>query len=55
MIGDDGLQGIILGEGSAAGEAHLALQRYAKQLKERGIILAVCSKNDPSDCRGRVS
>jgi FkbH-like protein len=24
----------------------LALQHYAKQLKERGIILAVCSKND---------
>jgi FkbH-like protein len=47
VIGDDGIQGIVLGEGSAAGEAHLALQRYAKQLSERGIILAVCSKNDP--------
>jgi FkbH-like protein len=47
VIGDDGLEGIILGEGSAVGEAHLALQRYAKQLKERGVILAVCSKNDP--------
>jgi FkbH-like protein len=46
VIGDDGLDGIILGEGSAIGEAHLALQHYAKQLKARGIILAVCSKND---------
>jgi FkbH-like protein len=46
VIGDDGLEGIVLGEGSAVGEAHLALQRYAKQLNERGIILAVCSKND---------
>jgi FkbH-like protein len=46
VIGDDGLHGIVLGEGSAVGEAHLALQRYAKQLKERGVILAVCSKND---------
>lgn len=46
VIGDDGLDGIVLGEGSALGEAHLALQRYAKLLKERGIILAVCSKND---------
>src|SRR5215472_11280668 len=46
VVGDDGLEGIVLGEGSAAGEAYLALQRYAKQLKERGIILAVCSKND---------
>ena len=48
VIGDDGLEGLVLGEGSAVGEAHLALQRYAKQLKERGVILAVCSKNDPA-------
>ncbi len=47
VIGDDGIQGILLGEGTARGEAHLALQRYAKDLKERGIVLAVCSKNDP--------
>lgn len=46
VIGDDGLEGIVLGEGSALGEAHLALQRFARQLKERGIILAVCSKNE---------
>jgi FkbH-like protein len=46
VIGDVGLEGIVLGEGSAAGEAHLALQRYAKALKSRGIILAVCSKNE---------
>jgi FkbH-like protein len=47
IIGDDGTQGIILGEGTARGEAHLALQRYAKDLTERGVVLAVCSKNDP--------
>jgi FkbH-like protein len=46
VIGDDGMEGIVLGEGSAVGEAHLALQHYAKQLTQRGIILAVCSKND---------
>ena len=46
VVGDDGPEGIILGEGTATGEAHLALQRYAKQLKERGVILAICSKND---------
>jgi FkbH-like protein len=48
VIGDDGLEGLVLGEGSAAGEAHRALQGYAKQLKERGVILAICSKNDPA-------
>lgn len=46
VIGDDGLDGIVLGEGSGVGEAHLALQRYAKALSERGVILAVCSKNE---------
>ena len=46
VIGDDGIDGIALGQGSARGEAHLALQRYAKLLQERGIVLAVCSKND---------
>jgi FkbH-like protein len=46
VVGDDGPEGIVLGEGSGVGEAHLALQRYAKQLRDRGIVLAVCSKND---------
>jgi FkbH-like protein len=48
VVGDDGIEGIVLGEGSAAGEAYLAVQRYARQLSERGVILAVCSKNDPA-------
>ena len=46
VLGDDGLEGVKLGQGSAIGEAHLALQKYAKQLKERGVVLAVCSKNE---------
>jgi FkbH-like protein len=47
VVGDDGIEGVVLGEGNPTGEAHVALQRYAKHLKERGIVLAVCSKNDP--------
>jgi FkbH-like protein len=46
VIGDDGLEGIELGQGSAAGEAYLEFQRYVKGLMERGVVLAVCSKND---------
>jgi FkbH-like protein len=46
VIGDAGIDGIVLGQGSAEGEAHAALQRYVKQLAQRGIVLAVCSKND---------
>lgn len=49
VIGDDGLEGIVLGQGSALGEAFCEFQRYAKNLGERGIILAVCSKNDESN------
>jgi len=49
VIGDDGLDGIVLGQGSALGEGFLAVQDYAKQLSERGIILAVCSKNDEAN------
>jgi FkbH-like protein len=49
VIGDDGLAGILLGQGSAVGEAHLAFQRYALELSRRGILLAVCSKNDEAN------
>ena len=51
VIGDDGLEGIVLGQGSAAGEAFVAFQRYAQALSQRGIILAVCSKNDDNNAR----
>jgi FkbH-like protein len=46
VIGDDGLEGIQLGQGSALGEAFVAFQRFARDLSSRGVILAVCSKND---------
>jgi FkbH-like protein len=49
VIGDDGIAGIKLGQGSAVGEAYSAFQRYARDLGQRGIILAVCSKNDEAN------
>jgi FkbH-like protein len=45
VIGDDGLDGIKIAQGDATGEAHLAVQRMALDLRQRGIVLAVCSKN----------
>ena len=51
VAGDDGLDGLVLGYGSARGEAFLAVHRYALELKERGILLAVNSKNDESVAR----
>lgn len=45
VIGDDGLDGIRIAQGDAAGEAHLAVQRLALDLRQRGVVLAVASKN----------
>jgi FkbH-like protein len=52
VIGDDGIEGIVLGQGSPKGEAFLAVQRIAHELRGRGILLAVCSKNDDAVARG---
>lgn len=51
VIGEDGLNGIGIGPGSPAGEAHLRLQHYMLDLKKRGILLAVVSKNNADDAR----
>jgi FkbH-like protein len=45
VIGDDGIEGIALGSG-ADGEAFVDFQNYLLELKNRGIILTVCSKNE---------
>ncbi len=49
VIGEDGLEGIKIGPGSPAGEAHSRLQQYMLDLKARGILLAVASKNNHDD------
>jgi len=51
VIGDDGLEGIVLGQGDPLGEAHLEIQRTALALRERGIVLAVSSKNNDDTAR----
>jgi FkbH-like protein len=52
VIGDDGVDALKIGQGSADGEAFLAIQKMALALKNRGIILAVASKNDDEVARG---
>jgi FkbH-like protein len=51
VIGEDGLNGLILGRDHPVGEAFLAFQNYVKDLRARGVLLAVCSKNDVSNAR----
>jgi FkbH-like protein len=46
VIGDDGLDGIEIGDTSPRGEAFKDFQRQLLALNRRGVLLAVCSKND---------
>jgi FkbH-like protein len=51
VVGDDGVQNLILGRDHPVGEAFLNFQQYVKDLQRRGVILAVCSKNDPENAK----
>lgn len=51
VVGDDGLAGIKIGAGSDAGEAFARFQRFILSLKDRGVILAVCSKNEEANAK----
>ena len=51
VIGDDGIDGIALAPGDAQGEAFRAIQQTAPDLRRRGVVLAVCSKNDEAMAR----
>ena len=46
VVGDDGLEGVVIGQGTALGEGFVSFQDYCRELARRGVILAVCSKND---------
>ncbi len=49
VIGDDGQDGIEIGEETAAGETFKAFQTYVKKHKDIGVLLAVDSKNEPEN------
>jgi FkbH-like protein len=51
VIGDDGIDGIVIGQGDPTGEAHLSVQQVALALRDRGVVLAVSSKNDDATAR----
>jgi FkbH-like protein len=50
IIGDDGLENIKIGD-LGIGKAFSKLQTWAKALKERGVILCICSKNDEANAK----
>jgi FkbH-like protein len=45
------LEGILIGNGDPISEAHLHIQRVALELRERGIVLAISSKNEDAVAR----
>jgi FkbH-like protein len=51
IVGEDGPLALQVGE-DAPGNAYAQLQRYALSLRQRGILLAVVSKNDEADVWG---
>jgi FkbH-like protein len=51
VIGDDGAAAIVIGRETPRAEAHTAFQEYASQLRQRGIVLAVSSKNEDATAR----
>lgn len=46
VVGDDGWENIQIGHGLGIGKAFTEFQEWVKKLKNRGIIVCVCSKND---------
>lgn len=55
VIGDDGLDHLQLGHETPVAEAYTAFQHHCLALRERGILLAVASKNDPLVARSGFS
>lgn len=46
VVGDDGVDGIEIGQENGVAQSYYEFQSYIKQLKSLGILLTVCSKND---------
>ena len=46
VIGDDGVEKIVIGKETPLAEAYTAFQEYCLSLRNRGVLLAVCSKNN---------
>lgn len=46
VIGDDGQEGIEIGQETPVGQAFSEFQSFIREYKNYGVLLAVCSKND---------
>ena len=46
VVGDDGVDGIAIGQEIPMGQGYYEFQQYVKSRKQLGVLLTVCSKND---------
>ncbi len=46
VVGDDGVDGIEIGQETNMGQVYSEFQRYLKEVSRTGVMLTVCSKND---------
>ncbi len=51
VIGDDGQEGIAIGKETAEAEAYTEVQEYCKAQAQLGVLLTVCSKNEPENAK----
>jgi FkbH-like protein len=53
VVGEDGLEGLRLGE-DGIGRAYVEFQLELLNLHRKGVLLAICSKNNPEDALGVI-
>lgn len=46
VVGDDGVDGIEIGQETGVSQSYYEFQQYLKEVKSLGVVLTVCSKND---------
>lgn len=49
VVGDDGVENLVLGPEAPMGQAYSEFQSYIKEHKQMGILLNIASKNDPEN------
>ena len=55
IVGDDGVEGIEIGPETSMGQVYSEFQEYLKKLKDIGVILNVCSKNEEENAIGGLN
>ena len=55
IVGDDGVENLEIGPETSMGQVYSEFQGYIKQLKDIGVILNVCSKNEEENAIGGLN